>query len=186
MEILIGVVIVVLVLIICPKPKAKDAQGWNSGPARDPHPYGMVWPEPSPDNLWDSFDYFVRMGEVWARHASTFDENTVYLRLIVKDIDKPGKQHARIRGHFELDMSELDFVRSHLRDIPYLQKVQSQFVGYDPTSTLLSLERQRIREAVLQEAPHAAEVNIQSHEIRNGDVFGMLVSIDVIFHGLDA
>lgn len=173
-------IIVIFVLAICFRPKKDAVPKTENNPASDQNPYDMVWPEPKPDNLWDSFDYFVRIGEVWTRYASDSDENTVYLRYVVKDIDQYCKQHAGERGYFELDMSELSWAKDYLRDVPYIQTIDPKFIGYDPASTILSMEEQRIRINIIDEAPHAAIINTQSHKISDGEI----VSIDVKFHGL--
>lgn len=128
MAIVLGIVVVVIILVVWNKSKKSVPKKAGNKSASEQYPYGMAWPKPKAENLWDSFDYFVRLGEVWARHASNFDENTVYLRYVVKDFGPSGTQHAGDRGHFELAMSELTQAKGLLRDIPYLQTLGEEFV----------------------------------------------------------
>ena len=199
MAIILGIIVLIFIFIFwnkSTKGSTKDADNRNKSTegatkktgnkaVNNPLPYGMAWPEPKSDNLWDSFDYFVRLGEVWAKHTSSIDENTVYLRYVVKDFGPYGEQHDGDRGHFELAMSELSSAKNLLSDIPYLQTLGKEFIGYDPSSTILSMDEQRIRNNIMDEAPHASDINFQLREICNGDRNGAIFAVDVKFHGLN-
>lgn len=158
MAIILGIVAVVLVLAIWIKPKREATQVGGHEPTNK-YPYDMSWPEPKADDLWDSFDFFVRLGEVRARNTCSFDEETVSLFVYVSDC------YSKKRGYFELRTLEFEASKDSYHEIPYLRNIELPFVGYDPDSSLLTMEESEIRSLIMGEAKHAARISIQKNDV---------------------
>lgn len=158
MALIIGIVVVMLIILICAKSKGSETQGKESAPAENQYPYDMAWPKPSRDDLWDSFDYFVRMGEVSARRSNSNFEEIVSVGL--QTCDHLGQK----RGAFDVKIygdSDIESIKRRFPQIPYLQDIDQNgngIKGFDPDSSMLTMEQSEIRRLIMREAEHADDI----------------------------
>lgn len=142
--------------------KRSNSHQTNTPSGIDHNAYNMSWPKPSPYNLWDTLDYFVRLAEV--QSSLSTDTTVVSLDICTKDYNN--KQ----RGQFTLRYFDFDQAKGvYGNRIPYLLDVLKNYDGsdyevYDPTSTILNFTPNRVFEIVKEEAPHATLGNVYNAE----------------------
>lgn len=114
---------------------------------------GTVWIEPRNDNMWDSFDFFIRLGELVSKHETTV------VTLSLQTESKQGKE----KGSFEI--SFFDEERAHFYDerIPYLKYLTIPYRGCDPTTTGLTMTEDTYRNLITNDAPHAERITYQKY-----------------------
>lgn len=125
---------------------------YNSVEQQTPDWYreGVVWTEPNGTNFWDSYDFFIRLGEL----ASKYQDNaTVFLTLQTKPTQNNGI------GEFEISFFDYESAQAVWgQRIPYLKEIQIPFRGCDATTTAVRMRENDFRKVISDEAPHATKI----------------------------
>lgn len=158
------IVLIVIAIVLCAVFYVLSrSSNNNSAPSEAQKPndyaYGMAWPKPNKDDLWDSLDYFVRLAEIQSGQVN-FDLTVVNLVLYVED------KYNHKKGDFKISYFDFEWAQGRFaNEIPYLKDVLKNFDGHsfegsDPETTALIYSPEKIHEIVTHEAPHAQLGNV--------------------------